>query len=40
LRRYLARRGQEQTFTTFIAALDADELASFAALPELAAASA
>jgi sulfite reductase (ferredoxin) len=38
LRRYLARRGQEQTFTTFIASLDADELASFAALPELAAA--
>jgi sulfite reductase (ferredoxin) len=37
LRRYLARRGQGHTFTTFIASLDADELASFAALPELAA---
>jgi sulfite reductase (ferredoxin) len=34
LRRYLAMRDDGQTFTTFIAALDDDELTSFAALPE------
>jgi sulfite reductase (ferredoxin) len=38
LRRYLATRTGEQTFTTFIAGLDADGLASFAALETLAAA--
>jgi sulfite reductase (ferredoxin) len=38
LRRYLASRADGQTFATFIAALDADELASFAASPALAAA--
>ena len=38
LRRYLAQRTDGQTFTTFLADLDADQVATFAALPELAAA--
>jgi sulfite reductase (ferredoxin) len=36
LRRYLDGRRDDQTFTTFIAALDADQVSAFAALPELA----
>jgi hypothetical protein len=36
LRRYLDLRDGDQTFPTFIAALDADELNLFAAQPELA----
>jgi sulfite reductase (ferredoxin) len=36
LRRYLDLRDGDQTFPTFIAALGADELSAFAALPELA----
>jgi sulfite reductase (ferredoxin) len=40
LRRYLATRADGQTFTTFIAGLDADGLTAFAALPSLASASA
>lgn len=40
LRRYLDLRTDDQTFTTFIAGLPADELTAFAALPELATATA